>query len=215
MTFIDFQETVEHQVAAFETATLVKRVAAGRASLRDYHTILTTILHQTRNGPYTFALAAAHCPWKHAEAKEYLLRHALEEHTHWKWVIDDLQSTGFMGADPACALAHSAAEAYVSYNEHLATRMPVARLATASVLEGIGARFGGKYGGMFLTQIGIKPNQATFFLSHGETDKAHIEDLAAVIARLELDDDGWRGMSQAAAVGGALYRAMYSHEGYE
>jgi hypothetical protein len=39
---------------------------------------------------HTFARAAVNCDWRHELAKEYLLRHAEEERTHWRWVLDDL-----------------------------------------------------------------------------------------------------------------------------
>lgn len=208
----EFRLAVAGQLDDFETAPLVRRVASGNVTMEHYHAILTTLFHQTMSSPYTFAKAAACCPWRFETAKEYLLRHAEEERTHWRWVLDDLANTGYGGENPRELLPHPTCEAYVSFNERVAEQMPVARLAIARVLEGIGARFGGDYGGKLLQLLGLKPGQASFFISHGETDKRHVQELDDVIDACRLTEVEWGWMTHAASVGGQLYRAMYGHE---
>jgi len=85
-----FETSVVAAIEAFPSARLLQLVNAGRADMRHYHAILSTLFHQTYSGPYTFARAAVNCDWRHELAKEYLLRHAEEERTHWRWVLDDL-----------------------------------------------------------------------------------------------------------------------------
>ena len=88
-TAIEFRAAVEEQIVAFRSTALIRRVSEGSVTLFHYHAILTTLFHQTYNSPDAFAKAAANCSWKHAVAKEYLLRHAEEERTHWRWVLND------------------------------------------------------------------------------------------------------------------------------
>jgi hypothetical protein len=147
-------------------------------------------------------------------AKEYLLRHAEEERPHWRWVLNDLRSTGYEGPDPRAGPPHLTCQAYIGLNDHLASHVPFARLGTAAVLEGIGARYGGKYGRRLIEGLGLRPTQASFFLSHGETDKTHTVELREVIEAMNLDDVDWSWMCHAASAAGAFYRAMYDHEGY-
>lgn len=211
----EFQAAVKSQIASFPTARLVRRVTDGTVTMTHYHGILTTLFHQTRSSPYSFAKAAANCSWeRHAVAKEYLLVHAGEELTHWQWVLDDLDATGYRGPDPRSAFPHITCEAYISFSEKLSERMPIARLATASVLEGIGAAFGGTYGRQLLERLKLTPNQATFFVSHGETDKVHSQQIAEVIAASHLTVEEWSWMTHAANVAGQFYRAMYDHEAF-
>jgi len=210
----DFNAAVATQIAAFPAARLVRRVADGSVTLAHYHGILTTLFHQTYSSPYTFAKAAAHCGWQHAAAKEYLLSHAEEERTHWRWVLEDLAATGYQGPDPRQLFPHPTCEAYISFNEKVAERMPLARLAIASVLEGIGAEFGGSYGRQLLARLGLRREQASFFLSHGETDQVHARELAEVIAASALSPEEWGWMVHAANVAGQFYRAMYDHEAF-
>jgi len=209
-----FSAAVATQIAAFPTARLVQRVVDGNVTIAHFHGILTTLFHQTYSGPYTFAKAAVNCSWQHEVAKEYLLSHAEEERTHWRWVLDDLAATGYVGPDPRGQFPHPTCEAYISFNEKVAERMPIARLAIASVLEGIGSAFGGSYGRQLLQRLNLRPNQASFFLSHGETDKVHAQELTDVIAGCELTAEEWGWMVHAANVAGRFYRGMYDHEAF-
>jgi hypothetical protein len=210
-----FRAVVRRQIDAFPDNALVRLIDSKQIEMRHYHVVLTTIFHQTRSGPYTFALAAANCPWRFEIAKEYLLRHAEEERSHWRWVLDDLRSTGYRGPDPSAMHPPATAAAYSALNVAAATAMPLARLAMAAVLEGIGAKHGGVYGKRLLTALMLKPSQATFFISHGETDKTHTAELDAVLESCDLDPDEWATMNHFADVAGRLYRDMYDHEGYE
>ena len=92
--------------------------------------------------------------------------------------------------------------------------MPVARLPIAAVLEGIGARYGGTYAGGLIRQLQLGKHQTSFFASHGETDKVHIEEIHKVIDQCELTPEEWGWMEYAARTTGQLYRAMYDHEAF-
>ena len=209
-----FEETVGKQISEFPTARLLRRVEQGDVRIEHYHAILTTIFHQTYNGPYTFAKAAVNCSWRHEAAKEYLLHHADEEKTHWRWVLDDLRSTGYAGPSVRESPPHPSCVAYVGLNFFIAEVAPYARLAIAAVLEGIGATHGGAYGRKFLSALGLGKQHASFFLSHAETDKQHIIDLQRVIGSLDLSDEEWMWMIRAAESAGLFYRGMYDHEGF-
>lgn len=210
-----FQEVVRVEIDRFTTSALPRRVDAGAVELRHYHAILCTLFHQTYAGPYSFARAAVRCEWKHEAAKDYLLRHAEEERSHWRWVLDDLAATGYAGTSPRALPPHPTCMAFVGLQGHLAEYHPVARLASAAVLEGIGARFGGRYGARMLQALQLEPRQATFFLSHGETDKLHSVELTDVLDQCRLTPEEWVWMNYAASVTAQFYCAMYSHEAFQ
>jgi hypothetical protein len=210
----NFDVTVAEQIARFPDSQFIRNVEAGTISIRHYHTLLTTLFHQTYSGPYTFARAGVNCEWRHEAAKEYLIQHAEEERTHWRWVIDDLASTGYSGPSPRLKPPHPSCQAYVGLNYYVADCAPIARLATAAVLEGIGAAYGGVYGSRLLKALQLSKSQASFFLSHAETDKTHSAELRDVIARCDLTPDEWMWMSHAAEMAGLFYRGMYDHEAY-
>ena len=211
---VTFERTVAAAIEEFPRGRLLQRADSGNVEMKHYHAILSTLFHQTYSGPYTFAKAAANCSWRQETAKEYLLRHAEEERTHWRWILDDLQATGYAGPDLRKEPPHYSAQAYVGLNYYIAEHVPVARLATAAVLEGIGATHGGIYGKKVLMALNLQKSQASFFLSHAETDLVHIAELNDVIAASDLTADEWRWMTHAAEMAGRFYRGMYDHEGF-
>jgi hypothetical protein len=209
-----FEITVAAAIEAFPTAKLLQRANAGQVDIQHYHAILSTLFHQTYSSPYTFARAAVNCDWRHETAKEYLLRHAEEERTHWRWVLDDLKATGYTGPDLRNEPPHYSTQAYIGLNYYIAEQVPIARLAIAAVLEGIGAALGGKYGRLLLRILKLQKSQASFFLSHAETDVVHTAELSEVIAASSLSREEWRWMNHAAEIAGRFYRAMYDHEAF-
>jgi hypothetical protein len=209
-----FAQAVENAIEAFPHNRLCQRVDAGSLEMKHYHAILLTIFHQTYKSPYTFARAAVNCSWRHEAAKDYLLHHAEEERTHWRWVLEDLAATAYDGPSPRDGFPHPTCQAYLGLNYFVADEMPIGRLAIAAVLEGIGARCGGPYAKRLVQKLQLGKHQTKFFASHGETDKAHIEEVHNIINQCELTPEEWGWMEYAALTAGQFYRAMYDHEAF-
>jgi len=204
---------VAEGVAGFPDSAACRRLDEGAMEMADYHRLLLTLFHQTYEGPGTFALAGFHCPHRFERARHYLVHHAEEEQDHWRWVISDLKQTGYAGPDPRELWPCPETQAYVAFNVYTATRHPIARLAIAAVLEGIGGRWGTAYGRKLVEQLGLKRAGASFFLAHGELDKGHVEEVFEVIDACDLTSREWGWMSHAARTAGALYRGLYDAAG--
>lgn len=209
-----FEQTVAEQIDRFQSARLIQRTSNGAVTNQHYHAILRTLFHQSYTGPYNLALAAVRCSWRHGPAKEYLLRHAEEESSHWRWIIDDLRASGDEGPDPRDEFPHPTCEAYISFAERVSEQAPYARLATARVLEGIAAVCGGVYGRKLVSTLGLRKEQVTFFLNHAETDLKHVPEIEQTIQACDLSEEEWRWMIHTAKVAGQFYRAMYDHEAF-
>ena len=166
------------------------------------------IFHQVREGAFTFALAGVNCAPHLRNVKEYLLHHADEEKSHWRWVLNDLKETGYRW-NPEAALPLPAAQDFISFNYYVALKMPIARIGIAMVLEGIGARYGAHYATRICQLLSLTPHQTQFYAGHGNTDREHSLDLWRVIESQELSDDEWQWMNHAAETAGRLYRRMY------
>jgi len=212
--FTALASAVNAAVQSFPQNVVCRHLDQGTLTRAHYRFILTTIFHQAHSSPYTFARAAVNCSWKHATAKEYLIQHAEEKRSHWRWILDDLRELSYSGADPRKLPPHATAQAYIGLNYYIAEEVPVARLAIALVLESIGAVIAAEYGRKLLAVLKLEPSQASFFLNHAETDKKHSRELRAVIESCHLDDEDWLWMVHAAKTAGQLYRAMYDHEDY-
>jgi hypothetical protein len=191
---------------------LVARLDAGpTVTTEHYKRLLTALYYQTRDSSYSFALAASSTPWQHLEVKEYLLKHAWEEHSHWRWILDDLQALGFESPDLANLPATSAANTYVALNRFWATEFGPSRLAIASVLEGFAAYAGRSLLPELILKLGITKQQATFFLSHSVTDVSHTHELENVLSKSSISEIEWtKFMLPAASQAGAAYLNIYS-----
>jgi Iron-containing redox enzyme len=209
-----FDTIVSTEIERFEDNRVFRRLQEGTVRMEHYHALLTTIFHQTYNGPYTFARAAVNCNWRHEAAKDYLLQHAEEERTHWRWVLNDLSATGYTGPTPRSQPPHPSCQAFLGLVYYISDQVPVARLGIAAVLEGIGARHGTTYGRKLVEGLQLKPAQASFFLGHGQTDKTHTVELRHVIGECALESEDWVWMNHAATMAGSFYRAMYDHDAY-
>jgi hypothetical protein len=203
------EEIVGRAVERFKDNLVCRRCDDGSLEMKNYHAILRMLFHQTYEVPSTFALAGANCPGHLQSAKYYLLSHADEEKAHWEWMLHDLKTTDYKGPDLRSLLPQPACQAYIAFNYYTAMRTPVARLAIATVLEGIGAAHGKTYGKRLCELLKLSSDQVTFFLRHGETDRSHIVDLWKTIDSCELSHEDWKWMCHAASMASIYYRAMY------
>jgi hypothetical protein len=205
-----FSALVADLIAAFPQNKLCQKLDSGVFTLRDYHGFLNMIFHQTFEAASTFALAGAHCdPRRHA-VRDYLIEHAQEEKDHWQWVIEDLRATDYTGPDPRTRFPHPACQRYLALNVYVAVRMPIARLATAAFLEGIGATYGKKYATKLCRTVGLTTSQAKFVFGHGDTDVGHMDDIMQVLREAEPTPYEWAWMGHDARTAASLYGEMYN-----
>lgn len=205
----ELRKVVENAITVFQQNRLCQKIDSGNLEMSDYHKILRMIFHQTFEGPSTFALAGVNCTNQFQTAKDYLLHHANEEKTHWQWVLNDLAQTGYQGEEVKGSLPLPACQNYIAFNYYVALKMPIARLAIAAVLEGIGASYGAEYARKTCVHLKLQPEQAQFYFGHGDTDVEHIKDIWRVIEACELTESEWDWMFHSAKTAGELYRKMY------
>lgn len=189
---------------------LVSQIEKKSLNIQTYHKLLVNIFHQVYNSSGSFALAGSMCNTSQILAREYLFHHAEEEMTHWQWILEDLKSTGYKGEDPRNLPPSVDATAYLSYGYYLALKNPIGRLAMALVLEGISGTFGLKYGRIVLEQLKLKPDQAKFFLAHGELDQGHEKDILKVLSQSKLSEQDYAQLTVVAQNTVALYKRLYS-----
>ncbi len=204
-----FIATAQKAVDAFGSNPVFARIHANTFGPADYRQWLRTIFHQTYQGPATFALAGANCDSRHCAIREYLIEHADEEKSHWQWVLEDLRNMGDDKSDPRAELPPLATQNYLSFNVYLAVRVPIARLGTAAVLEGIGATYSKRMADKMTQAMGISARELKFIYGHGDTDVGHTEDIFRVLSEADLSSYDWAWLTYAAQAGGQLYRQMY------
>jgi len=206
----DLRALLEDGKAAFLELPLLQKMLANALTLDDYQGALFRIFHQVYSSSGTFSLAAARCPARHGVAREYLMHHAEEEKTHWTWILNDLDGTGYAGPDPRKVLPPAETLAYVAFNHYIATHQPIARLGIAAMLETLGASFGKRAATSLLGQLGLTPAQCSFFFGHGDTDIGHTEEIFEVLQKSDLTPEDWGWICRSAETASKLYGAMIS-----
>ena len=209
-TFASFKEAVAAAVKRFAANPFIERLNSAGLSIADYHRYLLTIFWQTYESPATFALAGARCESGHDGVRDYLIRHAGEEHSHWRWVLEDLAATGYTGPDPRGGYPTPACERYIAYNFYFAFRYPIGRLGVAAYLEGIGAAYGKPCALQLARTLYLGSGQMRFLLGHGDTDVGHTQDIYDTLAAAELTASDWARLAHAAEAASSSYEAMYA-----
>lgn len=213
MSIQAFEDALAQQVNAFVLIATCRKVDEGTFRLADYHAILTMVFHQVFESSSSLALAAAQCGPGHYEAKAYLMHHADEEKSHWQWVLNDLEKTGYSGSDPRSTFPPPACLTYVAFNYYTSLRHPIDRLAIAAMLESLGASHGKAYATKICRHLKLPADQAQFFFGHGDTDVGHTRDILNVLAASGLTKTDYDRMTNTVVVAGTLYRAMYDAVG--
>lgn len=211
-SFQSYQKTVESSIEAFVSENLlVELLEKKQARLEHYHRLLIGIFHQVYYSSTSFALAGAMCTRLDIRARQYLLHHAEEEQDHWQWILNDLKNTGYTGPDPRGTFPNWAAQSYLSYGIYLASFQPLGRLAMAHTLEGISGKFGLKLGAQMLGLLGLKKEQAQFFLAHGELDQGHTQDIVDLLEQLRLTPEECAEFEHITQTTSQLYKNIYNH----
>jgi hypothetical protein len=210
-SFESYKATVNESIRQFvQDNKLFTAVENGKFTLKNYHNLLKAIFHQVYFSSTSFGLAGSMLSNVSIPARSYLFHHAEEEKDHWMWILEDLQSTGYKGADPRSTFPNWASQAYLSYGIYLSLFNPLGRLAMANVLEGVSGSFGGNYGAKVVKMLGLTKENAKFFLVHGELDQGHTEDVMSVLAEENLTGEQWAEMEQIARVTSQLYKNIYN-----
>lgn len=180
-------------------------------TIQHYHALLHTLFHQVYMSSTSFALAGVNIESCMHEVRAYLFSHAEEEQDHWKWIIENLYDSGYAGPDPREGFPPTVTMTYLSFASFLALKHPYARLAMGYVLEGISGTLGEHYGTEAAKQLGLKAEQMSFFIRHGQLDQGHSQDILDVLEHAGLTPYEWAWCVYAAECTQQFYLAMYDH----
>lgn len=204
----DFIDALNDIMLGFPDNRSARRILTGEFEMSDYHGLLLSLFHTTYEGPAISALAASHLPEGFEDARQALLDSAALAGNHWRWILDDLNRTGFEGPDPRGTFPGTESQAYVAYNYYVAIKAPVARLGVLSVIDSIAATFGANYSAKLFQGLSLRPEQTTFFYRRPD-DAAPRERLLDVLGRLPMTERDWQWTVNAARTAGTLYKAIY------
>lgn len=202
-------ESLTTGLANFEDNRAFEALRKDQYSRTQYRNLLLMLFHQTFNGPSAFALAGGLSSPDDHEWRDYLLAHAAEEASHWKWILEDLEACGYKGEDPRLSLPPAETADYIALNYFVSLRCPPARLGIALFLESVGPRFGQTYIPMLAKQAEVDHSAMKFFASHTVTDADHEQTLVSLISNRDFEESEMKWFVFAIENAARLYKTIW------
>lgn len=173
------------------SAPVIRRALAGEFDRSTYLAFLTEAYHHVRHTvPLLMAVGSRLGP-RHAWLQEPILHYLEEEAGHDEWILNDIAAAGgdperARSAEPSLATAAMVAYAY----DTVTRRNPVGFFGMVFVLEGTSVAVALAAADGIQSSLGLPSRAFTYLRSHGQLDREHVGDLAAILDR--LDDPGDR-----------------------
>ncbi len=187
--FIDLVTSTDEARRAFETNPQVLAIVADGLSVQRYRRLLLELYHVVWHFNPTCAAAASRVSTEHAEIRNFLYDHMMEEKGHEEWVINDLS---VMGVDRTEVLQYRPSNAILALNGYnywsADRRHPCSILGMIYALEVIASVYGGPIASAIKESLLLDGNRGiSFITSHVEMDTEHMADLRIVLNKIEDD----------------------------
>ncbi len=186
---MNFPEQLARDTAADRdyllSAPVIRRCLTGEVTRELYVAFLTQAYHHVRHTVPLLMAVGSRLPDRHAWLRDAVLHYLEEETGHDEWILDDIAEAGGDRATAAVSRPAIATEAMVAYAYDTVMRgNPVGFFGMVHVLEGTSVSLALTAADRIQSALAL-PNRAfTYLRSHGELDKEHVNDLAAILLRL-------------------------------
>jgi len=172
------------------SAPVIRRALAGEVTRELYVAFLTQAYHHVRHTVPLLMAVGARVPDRHAWLRDAILHYLEEETGHDQWILNDIERAGGDRAAAAASEPSVATEAMVAYAYDTVTRRnPLGFFGMVHVLEGTSVALALNAAGRIQQALDLPVSAFTYLRSHGELDKEHINDLAAILERFTEDED--------------------------
>jgi pyrroloquinoline quinone (PQQ) biosynthesis protein C len=172
------------------SAPVIRRALAGDVTRELYVAFLTQAYHHVRHTVPLLMAVGARLPDRHAWLRDAVLHYLEEETGHEEWILNDIERAGGDRAAAAASEPAVATEAMVAYAyDTVFRRNPVGFFGMVHVLEGTSVALALNAADRIQQTLALPVTAFTYLRSHGELDKEHINDLAAILERLTDEDD--------------------------
>lgn len=172
------------------TVPIITDCLAGRVTRTQYVAFLGEAYHHVSHTlPLLMACGSRLSP-DQAWLRDAVADYVEEERGHDQWILDDIAASGGDAHAVRNGAPGPAAELMVAYvYDFIARRNPVGFFGMAFVLEGTSAAIALHAADAIERALGLPKTALRYLRSHGETDRRHVQYFAALVDRLESDDD--------------------------
>jgi hypothetical protein len=168
-----------------------------------YQRCLVELAHLTAHTPVTLGLAASREHALNRDLLKYCFAHGAEELYHDQLAHNDLCSTGFSDHTLSRTVALPATQALIAYLYYSSLHLgAMARMAYSYW----GETFTAQVGELLVqaeSQLGLRPNQMTFFRTHQDADPGHANEVREIVQKYTVTE------ADRMTVGQALDTTLY------
>jgi long-chain acyl-CoA synthetase len=186
---MNFHEQLARETSADRTflltAPVIQRCLSGDVTREQYVAFLTQAYHHVRHTVPLLMAVGSRLPDHHAWLRDSVLHYLEEETGHEQWILNDIAAAGGDRAAAAASTPNIATEAMVAYAyDTVMRRNPIGFFGMVHVLEGTSVSLALQAADRIKSTLALPTSAFTYLRSHGELDKEHINDLAAILERL-------------------------------
>ena len=185
---------------------LVRRIETGTATLPDYRALLLHLRQQVVDGGRWISRAASNFSVELFALRSAAIQHAAAEHRDFQLLERDYVAVGGDLATIREAPMNPGSEALSAFIFHRASQPdPVDLLGAMFVIEGLGTAKALGWATLLRGQLGLRDDQLSFLLYHGEHDDEHVGQLRDLLRQAATDARHAERIVRTATVVARLY----------
>lgn len=201
--------------ASLDQVPVIDKLNRGKFRVSDYQDLLRNHRQQVVEGARWIARASSSIDEHWFELRSTFMQHAITEHRDFKMIEQDYVSVGGKLEDIVGAPKNIGTEALHAFIFHRASQPnPFDLLGAMFIIEGLGQKKASEWGKKIRDQLGLKSEQVSFLLYHGENDEAHMQEFedtltSGILAIPDMD----QAILKTAKVVARLYRLQLEELG--
>jgi 3-oxoacyl-[acyl-carrier-protein] synthase-3 len=201
--------------ASLDQVPIIDKLNRGKFRLSDYLELLRNHRQQVVEGARWIARASSSIDERWFELRSRFMQHAITEHRDFKMIEQDYVSVGGKLEEIISAPKNIGTEALHAFIFHRASQPnPFDLLGAMFIIEGLGQKKASEWGAKIRDQLGLKSEQVSFLLYHGENDEAHMQEFedtltSGILAIPDMD----QAILKTAKVVARLYRLQLEELG--
>ena len=201
--------------ASLDQVPIIDKLNRGKFRLDDYRELLCNHRQQVVEGARWIARASSSIGEDYLELRSQFLKHAITEHRDHQMIERDYISVGGTLEEIAAAEKNIGTEALHAFIFHRAGQPnPFDLLGAMFIIEGLGQNKAAEWGRRIKDQLGLRDEQVSFLLYHGENDEAHMQEFESTLAAGILDIPGMdKDILKTAKIVARLYRLQLEELG--
>jgi len=198
-----------------DTVPLIDKLLRGKFRVEDYQKLLINHRQQVIEGSRWIARAASSVTSDYTDQRSLFLKHAVTEHRDYKMLEANYVSIGGKLEDILHAEKNIGTEALHAFMYQRATDPnPFDLLGAMFIIEGLGQKKAGEWGGLIKKQLSLKDEEVSFLLYHSANDEDHMRQFETILTSGILNIDGMdKKIVKTAKIVARLYRLQLEELG--